>query len=45
MPLGILSEIYFGIPPIFALISAIAMTVSVVWLGISFWRIRQIDIY
>lgn len=44
MPLGILSEVYFGVPPIFVLIGAIAMTVSVVWLGISFWQMKQIDI-
>lgn len=43
MPLGILSEVYFGLPPIFVLIGAISMTVSVVWLGISFWKMRQIN--
>lgn len=43
MPLGILSEVYFGIPPIFVLIGAIAMTVSVVWLGISFLKMKQIN--
>jgi len=40
MPLGILSEVYLGFPPIFVLIGAIAMTVSVVWLGISFWKMK-----
>ena len=44
MPLGILSEVYFGIPPIFVLIGAIAMTISVIWLGISFWKMKQIDL-
>ena len=44
MPLGILSEVYLGFPPIFVLIGAIAMTVSVVWLGISFWKMKQINI-
>ena len=43
MPLGILSEVYFGLPPIFVLIGAISMTVSVVWLGISFWKMKQIN--
>jgi len=43
MPLGILSEVYFGIPPIFVLIGAIAMTVSVVWLGISFFKMKQVN--
>ena len=44
MPLGILSEVYFGLPPILVLIGAITMTVSVVWLGISFWKMKQINI-
>jgi hypothetical protein len=40
MPIGILSEVYFGFPPIFVLIGAIAMTTSVIWLGISFYKMR-----
>ena len=43
MPLGILSEVYFGLPPIFVLIGAIAMTVSVIWLGISFLKMKSIN--
>lgn len=42
MPIGILSEVYFGFPPIFVLIGAVAMTVSVIWLGVSFWKMKQI---
>lgn len=42
MPLGILSEVYFGLPPALVLIGAIAMTVSVVWLGFSFLNLKQI---
>ncbi|UOE40196.1 hypothetical protein MTP09_09745 [Chryseobacterium suipulveris] len=41
MPLGILAEIYLGLPPIFVLIGAISMTASVVWLGISFFKIKN----
>lgn len=41
MPLGILGEIYLGLPPIFVLIGAISMTASVVWLGISFFKIKS----
>ena len=41
MPLGILAEVYFGAPPIFVLIGAIAMTASVIWLGISFFKIEH----
>ncbi len=44
MPLGILSEVYFGLPPIFVLIGAIAMTISVVWLGISFLKMKPIKV-
>lgn len=44
MPIGILSEVYFGIPPILVLIGAMAMTASVVWLGVSFYKMKQISI-
>ena len=40
MPLGILAEVYLGLPPIFVLIGAIAMTASVIWLGISFYKMK-----
>ena len=40
MPIGIVLEVYFGVPPIFVLIGAIAMTVSVIWLGIAFFKMR-----
>ena len=43
MPLGILSEVYFGLPPVLVLVGAIAMTVSVVWLGISFLNLKLTD--
>ena len=36
MPVGILAELYLGMSPILVLIGAIAMTTSVVWMGISF---------
>lgn len=41
MPLGIWAEIYFGAPPIFVLIGAIFMTTAVVWLGISFLKLKN----
>ena len=40
MPLGILSEVYFGLPPVLVLVGAITMTASVIWLGISFFRMK-----
>jgi hypothetical protein len=40
MPLGILAEVYLGLPPVFVLIGAIAMTAAVLWLGFSFLRLK-----
>ena len=40
MPIGILTEVYFGLPPALVLIGAIAMTASVIWLGFSFLKLR-----
>lgn len=40
MPIGILLEVYLGAPPIFVLVGAISMTVSVIWLGISFYKMK-----
>ena len=42
MPLGILAEIYFGMSPILVLLGAIAMTSSVIWLGIAFYKINSL---
>jgi hypothetical protein len=44
MPLGILSEVYFGLPPILVLIGAISMTTSVIWLGIEFFSLKSIEL-
>lgn len=41
MPIGILSEVYFGLPPALVLIGAIAMTASVIWMGISFLNLKN----
>lgn len=43
MPLGVLAEVYFGSPPIFVLIGAVAMTISVFWLGIAFFKMKQVN--
>lgn len=40
MPIGILAEIYLGLPPYLVLLGATAMTVSVVWMGISFLKFK-----
>lgn len=44
MPIGILTEVYFGLPPALVLIGAISMTASVIWLGISFLKMKNISI-
>ena len=41
MPLGILAEVYLGLPPLFVLIGAVAMTASVLILGVSFFKIKS----
>lgn len=43
MPIGILTEVYFGLPPALVLIGAIAMTTSVIWLGVAFFRMKIIN--
>ena len=40
MPIGILAEVYLGLPPYLVLVGAIAMTTSVIWLGLSFFKMR-----
>jgi hypothetical protein len=42
MPLGILSEVYFGLPPVLVLVGAISMTASVIWLGMAFFTLKSI---
>lgn len=41
VPLGILDKVYFGISPVFVLVGAMSMTIAVVWLGVSFWEMKQ----
>lgn len=40
MPIGILAELYLGFSPILVLLGAIAMTASVIWLGMAFFKIK-----
>ena len=42
MPLGILAEVYLGAPPIFVLLGAISIIISVFWLGASFFKMKQV---
>ena len=41
MPIGILAEIYLGLPPALVLVGATAMTSSVVWMGIAFLNMKR----
>ena len=43
MPIGILTEVYLGLPPALVLIGAIAMTTSVIWVGVAFFRMKIIN--
>jgi hypothetical protein len=43
MPVGILTEVYWGLPPALVLIGAIAMTTSVIWLGYAFLKMKTIN--
>lgn len=38
MPIGILAEVLFGVPPALVLIGGIAMTVAMIWLAWGVWR-------
>ncbi len=44
MPVGILAEVYLGLPPALVLIGAMAMTTSVIWLGIAFLKLKTIKL-
>jgi len=43
MPVGILGELYLGLSPVFVLTGAMAMTASVVWMGLAFLRMKAIE--
>lgn len=38
MPIGILSEVVLGFPPLMVIIGGISMVAAVAWLGIIVWR-------
>lgn len=40
MPLGILSEVIFGLPPLLVLVGGVAMVAAMVWLGVAAIRLR-----
>ena len=40
MPLGILSEVVFGLPPALVLIGGISMVAAMAWFGVAAFRLR-----
>ena len=41
MPIGILTEVYFGFPPYLVLLGATAIVIATVWLGLAVMRMRM----
>lgn len=37
MPLGILSEVLFGLPPLLVIVGGVSMVAAMAWLGIAVW--------
>lgn len=40
MPIGILSEVLFGLPPLLVLVGGIAMVIAMVWFGLATLRLQ-----
>ncbi|MCL4744008.1 MAG: hypothetical protein KJZ83_01210 [Burkholderiaceae bacterium] len=40
MPLGILSEVLFGVPPLLVIVGGISMVAAMVWFGVAALRLR-----
>ena len=43
MPLGILSEVLFGLPPLLVIVGGVSMIAAVAWLGLAVWQLKAID--
>lgn len=42
MPVGILSEVLFGLPPLLVIVGGISMVVSTLWLGTAIWKLKTV---
>ncbi len=42
MPLGILAEVLFGVPPLFVIAGGISMFLAIAWLTVSIWQMETI---
>lgn len=40
MPIGILSEVLFGLPPVLVIVGGIAMVVSALWLSLMVFKLK-----
>jgi hypothetical protein len=40
MPIGILTEVAFGVPPVLVLVGGIAIVVAMVWFGLAVLRLE-----
>jgi len=40
MPLGILSEVLFGLPPLLVIVGGVSIVVAMTWLGFAVWRLN-----
>lgn len=41
MPLGILSEVLFGLPPLLVIVGGVSMVAAMAWLGIAVWTSKR----
>lgn len=44
MPLGILSEVVFSVPPVLVIVGGISIVVCMAWLGIAMWRYVEAEV-
>jgi hypothetical protein len=40
MPVGILSEVLFGLPPVLVIIGGVSISVAMVWFGLALLRLK-----
>ena len=42
MPIGILSEVLLGVPPLLVIVGGMSMVVAMAWLGLAVWRLEPL---
>ena len=43
MPIGILTEVLFGVPPRFVIVGGISMVAAMAWLGVAVWQTEAVQ--